>query len=651
MSVRQYAVVTSYLSIPEVKMIRRSLPMQLCLLCLFSFCATVTAQPNEAAKTAPAKELAKGKTAADLEAERIVKERRSQAQSLLISLAADAGSYNDQKLRARTQARIADALWDSDPERARTLFRKAWDAAEIVDQEGQRQTQEQIKQQQAKSGNSAVVGPPNVRGEVLRLVARRDRALGEELLAKLKIEKAREATEASDRTRGTGAETPEAVSQRLSLARQLLETDVERAIQFADPALGTLSREAIDFLSYLREKDAAAADRRYVVMVANAANDLQSDANTVSVLSSYLFTPHTFVIFNGGGASTMSTSRGGGPVAVTPAISAAFFRAAAGILLRPQPPPGEDQTSAGPQGKYLMMKRLLPLFEQQAPKDMTEAIRAQMEALGTAVPEELRQRDDNSLREGIRPPQASEDREKALQDRLDRAKTAEERDGINLQLAMLFAQNGDMKSRDYVGKIDDSELRQNVRAYVDVTMTLKTLNNKDVERVLELVRTGELTHLQKAWALASAAKLLAKTDREKASGLIEEAAAEARRIEGSDPDRPRGLMAVANAILITERGKTWDATYDAIKAANSAEGYTGEDGALRISLLTKSMSSMRSSSVEDFDVSGIFAELAKEDYNRTVELARGFEREAPRANAVIALASSVLEEKDKAKKN
>jgi hypothetical protein len=633
-------------------MIRRSLPMQLCLLCLLSFCATVIAQTNDASKSVSAKESAsKSKAAADLEAERIIKERRAQAQSLLISLAADAGSYSDQKLRARTQARIADALWDADPERGRTLFRKAWDAAEIVDQEGQRQMQEQIKQQQAKSGNSAVVGPPNVRGEVLRLVARRDRALGEEMLAKLKIEKAREATEASDRARGTGAETPEAVSQRLSLARQLLETDVERAIQFADPALGTLSREAIDFLSYLREKDAAAADRRFVVMVANAGNDLQSDANTVSVLSSYLFTPHTFVLFNDGGAHTMSSARGAGPVAVTPAITAAFFRAAAGILLRPQPPPGEDQTSAGPQGKYLMMKRLLPLFEQQAPKDMTEAIRAQMEALGAVVPEDLRQRDDNSLREGIRPPQTSEDREKALQDRLDRAKTPEERDGLNLQLAMLFAQNGDMKSWDYVAKIDDSELRQNVRAYVDVTMTLKTLSNKDVERVLELVRTGELTHLQKAWALASAAKLLVKTDRERASGLIEEAAAEARRIDGSDPDRPRALMAVANAILITERGKTWDATYDAIKAANSAEGYTGEDGVLRISLLTKTISSTRSSSVEDFDVLGIFADLAKEDYNRTVELARGFEREAPRANAVLAIARSVLEEKDKAKKN
>jgi hypothetical protein len=46
-------------------------------------------------------------------------------------------------------------------------------------------------------------------------------------------------------------------------------------------------------------------------------------------------------------------------------------------------------------------------------------------------------------------------------------------------------------------------------------------------------------------------------------------------------------------------------------------------------------------------MAGIFTELARDDYNRAVELARGFEREAPRASAVIAIARAVLEEKPK----
>src|SRR5258708_32590681 len=112
------------------------------LLGLLFLCATVAAQPNEANKTVPPKEIAgksgKEKTASDLEAERILRERRAQAQSLLISLAADAGSYSDQKLRPRTQARVADAPGDAGQDRARTPLRKARDAAEIVEQEGLR---------------------------------------------------------------------------------------------------------------------------------------------------------------------------------------------------------------------------------------------------------------------------------------------------------------------------------------------------------------------------------------------------------------------------------------------------------------------------------------------------------------------------------
>src|SRR5262249_16038877 len=156
---------------------------------------------------------------------------------------------------------------------------KAWEAAETVDQEGQRKMLDDIQQQQARGCSVAVTGPPNIRGEVLRLVAHRDRELGEELLPKLKVEQQDEANQTSDRARNNGTldNTPEGISQRLGLARQLLRSDdVARAIQFADPALTTITRDGIDFLSYLRDKDANAADQRYAALLANAAMNMQS---------------------------------------------------------------------------------------------------------------------------------------------------------------------------------------------------------------------------------------------------------------------------------------------------------------------------------------------------------------------------------------
>jgi hypothetical protein len=251
------------------------------------------------------------------------------------------------------------------------------------------------------------------------------------------------------------------------------------------------------------------------------------------------------------------------------------------------------------------------------------------------------------VREGIRPPQSSEDREKALRDRLDRAKTSEERDALYIQLARLYVENGDLKARDFVAKIEETELRNKARAFIDATLLLRAVGKKDADMTLELVKTGELTHPQKSWGLIQAARFLTKTDRDKAVLVVVDGLDEARRIEELDPDRPRAILNVANALLAIDRAKAWDMVYEAIKAANSAEGFTGEDGLIRLVFQTKQMSTIRSSSVAEFNVAGIFAELANEDYDRAVELARGFQREGPRASATIAIARSIFEEKKK----
>jgi len=91
-------------------------PAGLCLLVLSSAiqAQTNTSAPSNNPQNVVAVKAAEDKAAKDLEAERILKERRANAQSLLISLAADAANFSDQKLRARTEARIADVLWDAD---------------------------------------------------------------------------------------------------------------------------------------------------------------------------------------------------------------------------------------------------------------------------------------------------------------------------------------------------------------------------------------------------------------------------------------------------------------------------------------------------------------------------------------------------------
>src|SRR5687767_10402548 len=154
---------------------------------------TTEKQPTTAKDPAPAKPATakkESRTAAATAEEQKERTRRAQARSLLVALSTDARGFQDQTLRARSLARIADALWQVDTEQARLLFRKAWDAAEGADQEHDRKLQEEINQQKTRTGGGFAVSlPPNVRREVLRLAAPKDRALGEEFLEKLKAQK------------------------------------------------------------------------------------------------------------------------------------------------------------------------------------------------------------------------------------------------------------------------------------------------------------------------------------------------------------------------------------------------------------------------------------------------------------------------------
>ena len=632
------------------------LPSLLAIPCLVSLTPAISAQ-DTARKTVSQPQVAAVSTATpatknketSAAAKARIEQKKALGVSLLVSLANDARNYQDQKLRARTLSRIADALWEPDPEQGRALFRKAWDAADAVDQETARKLNEERRRQQGDNpdGPIALGGGPDLRAEVLRLAAKRDRALGEELLDKLKEARKQEATDATAPAPTNALDTPAAIKQRLRLAGQLLESDVERSLQFADPALGTVTMEGVDFLSFLRDKNPVAADQRYARLLGIAEADLKSDANTVSLLGSYLFTPHLTVTFSpDGGQSASQSSQRTPPPEVSPQLRTAFFRTATGVLLRPSPAKEQDRSSSGLQGKFLVIRRLMPLFEQYAPKEIAEQLRAEMSVLGQGVEDDVRDLDeDNPIQPMNTPERKAEDVEKSLLDRIDRAKTSAERDAIYLQLAARTAQKGDMRARDFTEKIEDSELRTKARPYVDMNLAMHAAEKKDTEKALLLASKGELSHIQRVWLLTEAATAMPPAEREQALQTIAEALAEARRIDVSDPDRPRALVAVANALLALDRTRAWEMMLEVAKASNSAEGFNGEDGRLTMQLRTKNMASMRSSTIDEFNLPGVFRVLAQENANQAIEIARSFENEAPRATALIAVARALISEK------
>ena len=624
-------------------------PLQACLLVFLALPAINAQETTQkvvelppAATTTPAPATKPKPTSAAAKAK--LEQQRSLALSLLVSLANDARSFRDQKLRARTMARVADGIWDADPAQGRSLFLRAWDAAEVADQDSAREMNEERQRQQTAGRGVMLTRQPDLRSEVLRLAAKRDRALGEELLDKLKQAKTQEASD-SPGQRPEALNTPEAINQRLSLARQLLDVDVTRALQFADPALVTVTMPGLNFLSTLREKDAAAADQRYGRMLALAETDPQADANTASILASYVFTPHMFVTFDRtGGANTSQMGRPT-PPATTPQLRSAFFRTATQILMRPLAPPEQDRTTSGIEGKYLIITRLLPLFEQYATPQATELMRGQLAGLSGSVREETRKRDDDMLRRGIRDEQPDAESEQSLLDQIGRAKTSDRRDELYTELILRQVGNGDLRARDFVEKVESSDLRKQLKPFVDLSLTINFIDKKKPEDALKLATIGELTHFQRVWALTQVARQLADTDKDRALGLLGDALDEARRIDTSDADRPRALIGVANALFPLDRTRAWELVGEAVGAANSSGGFSGEDSRLTLELRTSGISSLRTNSTENFDVPAIFRSLAKDDYHRAAGLARTFEADSPRATALISVAQALLSDK------
>ena len=230
-------------------------------------------------------------------------QRRTYAISLVLSLTDEAQVYDDLALRSRVLSQAADTLWNADNMIARSLFRRAWEAADKGDAE-------KVTVKTTDNPPPMVIGlrrssGRDLRAEVLTLAARRDRTLGEEFLAKLNASEQATAAENKDSAnRSDSFNGPEASAKRLQIARRLLdENEVERALQFATPALNEINASSIGFLSALRAKNADLADQSFTALLTHAALDPNADANTVSGLSSYVLTPGVYVTFNSDGGA------------------------------------------------------------------------------------------------------------------------------------------------------------------------------------------------------------------------------------------------------------------------------------------------------------------------------------------------------------
>jgi hypothetical protein len=597
------------------------------------------------AGAAPKKSAAKKP---DPDAKRAAKERRETAILMLTTLADDAAKFADLGLRARVQARAADALWETDRDRSRGLFQRAWESADVAQDEAERKADEERRRREKNGEPMVFYNQRDLRMDVLEIAAQRDRKLADEFLARYTEAKEREASAAAvpGPSAGSFPYPSGPTAARLDLATTLLAKDVALAIGVAENSLYPVSVNGVEFLTKLREKNATSADRMYLAMLARATADAAADATSVSVISSYVLSPHVYVL-NG---STMNWANSPESVAPGPDVANAFFDAAAAILLRPIAPEELDKIEHARLTAYFVIARLLPAFDRNVPH-LAERLRVRQTELAT---DDLRSTVDNDRSLTVGFDRESDEQSDTLQESLDRARkaaSAPERDRAYVSAALASAEKGDPKARDYADSIEEADLRHRVRVVVDIRLVRYALDpEKNVQKALQLARSGEITNLQRVWGLARAATILAKSEPTQAIEVLDEASTVARRIEPESVDRASAHFAIASAFVDVAPTRVAEAASEAVRAAAKTPAYQGTNGNLEIQLSTPDGSWFWFEDAAEFDVTKPFEALAQDDLTAANLLVKSFASDSARSFATLTVAKTVLNRSPKNEK-
>jgi hypothetical protein len=582
--------------------------------------------------------------------------RRMEAIALLSETAERARTFDDLFYRARIQALAADALWTSDEERARLIFRRAWEAARAAD-----------KAEQAEVAGTTI---SEARDEVLIKAAARDPRLAEvflkDLLAAEKVAEEGTAAQAQPARQTPWRELDSADAQRLSYAYDLLkDNESNSAAQMAAPLVnhGT-SADLIAFIIRLHEQNPAAADRLYGLLLAQARTDLRADANTVLLLSSPVISPELLVVVDERGSlqfrplpRTDVEKTKAPPIAV--AVRNAFYQTAASLLLRPVATPRAEDVGQTQQmiALYLAMGRLLPFFEREAAQYAPE-LHARESALANEL--ETSRRDMLASHFDLRrvtPEGAGGDPLRASFEQLARTSNGPERERLLLGIVHAAARNRLWdRARRAATEIENTDSRRAALSFIavsqisDLARAYTDDEENDYESIIKFLNSTDVPPLASAWGYAEAAIIAARREDSRAASLqlLDEAGRYAARVEAATDQRVAAYVVVAGVAARLDKERAWTLLYEVVKAANEVDDFTGEE----LSIDIKATETSRPDDPDYFSVTSqafrfdrIFATMSQLDLTKTLSDARALNGKVPQAFAYIAIARAVLDKK------
>jgi hypothetical protein len=585
--------------------------------------------------------------------------RRALAASLLTETADKARSFDDLFYRAKVQMLAADALWPQDAPRAYAIFRHAWEAAAASDKA---ETEEAARE--AAASPTAFPKVTDARDEVLTRAAARDARLAEIFLRDLARENDEGAAVRNEPARRTAWRKLSASGERrLALASELLQAhETLRAVEVAGPLLNEgVSAPLIVFIMRLRDQSMSDGDAFYLRLLERAAADPQTDANAVLLLSSPFVSPGLLVGVDEFGSLQFSVISSAKAYAAANSVFTArtwetFYNLAASVLSRPLPP-RDTLTMQDLVARFYAAGRLLPLFENSSsPQAAAYAplLRARHSELFNEIEAGRREQVSSQFGAGSMARDAGYTDPLRTQAReLAEATDPAERSSLALSVIRTAVRNKFWdRARRAAAEIEDERRRQSALTFIQVHQIKDILHayedpkEDDYEEVAKFVRGASVPPFAKAWGLAQVAVIAARKRDARAtqtvSELIDEAESHAARSPQGRPERVAAYGVVTILASRLSAARAWELLHEMVKAANSADDFTGDEASLDLSPDADSVAASDDFKIEAevFRLDEIFATMARLDFDKALAEARALSGDVPQALATIAVAKS-----------
>ena len=447
---------------------------------------------------------------------------------VLNSTADEAKKWDDKAIAARTQAQIADLIWDNDPENATTYLRAAWAATTIVEE--------------PKRERSAFVNPSlrnAVRREVLLVARKRAPELAETWLAEI-VEESKSAEKAD---RGTFDDRTARSAVLLQMAQQLVAENPKAASELLIDSL----RDGVSFnfqtvLLRIQQNDAALAETVFRAAVARLKTAGMIDPNELLTLYSYLYTPgRVFGANTSDNRNQTQLALGGPRVSVppgrqNPAMAREFLEVASDVLL----------AAPAPDGPYALItaRRLVSaigtLFrevrEQLPEKAALLQARAQQldsEARFSNAPLP-RKPDMPDYRPGESKESFAERRVDLLEESAAKGRDVLTRDIGYAKAAVATTVERYERGLDLAGKVEDKFLREGVRNWLLYRAVLHLIGNDNLDEARRLNLKNDDAVARAVCLVAGAQKLAKNKDTDRASEWLREAGTLVRKSDASE---------------------------------------------------------------------------------------------------------------------